>query len=216
MAVAGEAVKAGEKVVGKITRQGAREQAMTRGEYKQTYGEEGKGLFEKVSDAVDSFSKKRDERTYAKYGDFKYHDQASIMRQEMRNAKLRPLKAFAGSKFGKIAMLGAGLMYFMNGGLALPLKAMNSMIAGLAGGGLAGMLLSPLKAANKSVESANHSLDQGNAQLDAEGNNPFRNSEKAMAATKKTAAKNAVKEQEPYQDKQSSKQADNEDDLEQG
>lgn len=193
MAITGEAVKAGEKVVGKITRQGAREQAMTRGEYKQTYGEEGKSLFGKVSDAVDSFSKKRDERTYAKYGDFKYHDQASLMREEMRNAKLRPLKAFAGSKFGKIAMLGAGMMFFMNGGLALPLKAMNSMIAGLAGGGLAGMLLSPLKSANKSVQSANHSLDQGNARLDAEGKNPFKIPKKQWLLQRKPQRRTQLK-----------------------
>lgn len=201
MAATGDAVKAGEKVVGRITRkgarEGAREQDMSRQQYRESYGEQ-KGFFGKASDALDSFNQKRDAKTRKKYGSFHDHDEAAKMRAEMRSAKLRPLKAFAGTKFGKILMAGAGIYMFMNGGLALPLAAMGHMMNGLIGGGLAYGLLHkaengiphPLRDANAAVAQGNKNLAEGNKEMEAKGQSPFQNSAKVLEGTQAQAAKN--------------------------
>lgn len=197
MAATGDAVKSGEKVVGRITRKEAREQGMGRQQYRESYGEQ-KGFFGRASDAWDAFNQKRDSKTREKYGSFHEHDEAAKMRAEMRSAKLRPLKAFAGTKFGKILMAGAGIYMFMNGGLALPLAAMGHMISGLVGGGLAYGLLHkaakdvphPLRDANAAVAQGNKNLAEGNKEMEAKGQSPFQNSAKVLEGTQAQAAQN--------------------------
>lgn len=200
---------AGEAV--KQTRQQYREGNMTRSEYQQ---DQKGSVLERAVNKVENLKDHRDERTRTKYEKFKNRSETAKMRAEMRAAHLKPLKALAGTSFGKLALLGAGMWVLMNGGLSLPMKALSNMAAGLAGGGLVSWLTHPhhpLEAANEAVDHKNHKLAEGNKEMTEKGENPFKNSYDQLESAKAQAAQNTINDQEKANSKtkQSSKEDEN-------
>lgn len=193
------------------TRQQYREGNMTRSDYQK----EQKGtVLERAVNKIEDFRNNRDARTDKKYEKFKERQDHAAKRAEMRAAHLKPVKAIAGTKAAKIAMLGAAMMVFMNGGLSLPMKAMSNMIAGLAGGGLVSWLTHPhhpLEAANEAVNHENHNLAEGNKEMTRKGENPFKNSQEQLEGAKAQAAQNTIDDQEKVNGK--SKQSSKEDEA---
>lgn len=196
-----EATKEGaKKGAGEVTRQGVREQAMGRKQYRETYGNGNKSWWE-------SYKDNRDAKTREKYEKFGPREEAAQMRREMLGAKLRPAKWLMGTRLGKVALLGAGISMLMNGGLALPMASLGKMIGTLLPFGIAGALVKPLQNMNQTVENSNNKIKSTDS---------YKNTRASLSKTEEDAVKNTQADYTKDNQKASSKASEIADEQEAG